>query len=58
LFLKFGRRVARQTPILYGGSVNAQNALDFFEKGEANGLLVGRASWNASSFIDLLKQIE
>jgi triosephosphate isomerase len=57
LFFKFGRKVAHQIPILYGGSVDASNARDFLEKGRADGLLIGRASWKAKTFVDLLKSI-
>lgn len=57
LFFKFGLKASRETPILYGGSVDAQNARDFLEKGNVQGLLVGRASWKAKSFVDLLKSI-
>lgn len=57
LFFKFGRRVSRETPILYGGSVDSKNASDFLENGNVQGLLVGRASWKTKSFIDLLKSL-
>jgi triosephosphate isomerase len=52
----FGK-IAYNIPILYGGSVDAINAKDFLEKGGVEGLLVGRASWNAKSFEELLKSI-
>jgi len=58
LFFKFGRKVSKETSILYGGSVDAKNARDFLEKGNVQGLLVGRASWKEKSFIDLLKSIK
>ncbi|MFH1979009.1 MAG: triose-phosphate isomerase [Patescibacteria group bacterium] len=57
LFLRYGRKVSRETPILYGGSVDAKNAKDFLEKGQVDGLLIGRASWKAKSFTDLLKSL-
>jgi len=57
LFFKFGRKIARETPILYGGSVNAKNARDFLERGKAQGLLVGHASLKVDSFIKLLENI-
>jgi len=50
---KFSRRV----PVLYGGSVDASNARTFLEKGNVDGLLVGRASWNAKTFKELLMSI-
>jgi len=57
LFFKFGRKISKETPILYGGSVNAQNARDFLTKGNVQGLLIGRASWKSKSFVELLKSI-
>jgi len=57
LFFKFGRKIAREIPILYGGSVNAKNARDFLEKGKVQGLLVGRVSWKVDSFTKLLESI-
>ncbi len=57
LFFKFGKKIAHEIPILYGGSVNFKNAKGFLEEGGANGLLIGRASWKADSFIKLLESI-
>jgi len=58
LFFKFGRKIAHRVPILYGGSVDADNARDFLEKGNVQGLLVGRASQKAKTFIELLKSVK
>lgn len=57
LFFKFGRKIAHDVPILYGGSVNSKNAKDFLEKGNAQGLLIGRASLKAKNFVETLKNI-
>jgi len=57
LFLKFGKKLAHEMPILYGGSVSFKNARMFLEEGGANGILIGRASWRASSFVKLLESI-
>jgi len=57
LFLRYGRKLAHNVPILYGGSVDASNARDFLEKGQAGGLLIGRASWKVNTFVSLLKSI-
>ncbi len=43
--------------VLYGGSVDAKNAVDFLVKGNTDGLLVGRTSWNAKEFGELLKNV-
>lgn len=50
-----GPEAALLTPILYGGSVKPENAAGFLNEGEADGLLVGRASLEPSSFIRILK---
>ena len=55
---QFGKEVAMKTPVLYGGSANSQNAEGFLKQGEADGLLVGRASLDSSEFIKILKTAE
>jgi triosephosphate isomerase len=49
---------ARDISVLYGGSVDETNARDFLEKGNVDGLLVGRTSWNVKNFGELLKNIK
>jgi triosephosphate isomerase len=44
-------------PVLYGGSVDSQNAKAFIEKSEFDGLLVGGASLKAREFIKLVKNV-
>ena len=46
---------ARLVPILYGGSVEPENADDLLARGEVDGFLVGHASLEASSFGSILK---
>lgn len=50
----YDRKTADNLPILYGGSVNSQNALDFVDKAGMDGLLVGGASLNASEFVRIV----
>lgn len=50
-----GREAALRVPILYGGSVEPQNAGALIKEGGINGLLVGHASADVDSFIDILK---
>jgi triosephosphate isomerase len=52
-----GREAARQVPILYGGSVEPANARALIEQGGINGFLVGRASADVDSFIEILKAV-
>jgi len=44
-------------PILYGGSVNSQNAGSYIEKAGFQGLLVGGASLNPEEFIKIVKNV-
>lgn len=50
----YSRKIAEKTPVLYGGSVDSKNALDFVIKTEMNGLLIGGASLNASEFVRII----
>lgn len=45
--------VLRDSPILYGGSVNSKNAAGFANRPEIDGLLVGGASLRASEFVKI-----
>ncbi|HVY73031.1 MAG TPA: triose-phosphate isomerase family protein [Candidatus Paceibacterota bacterium] len=54
----FDRKAAAKVPILYGGSVDAGNARELLVQGGASGLLVGRASTDAKTFIELLRTIQ
>ena len=53
----FDATVSSMMPILYGGSANPNNAEDIIYNGEVDGLLVGRASWQADTFTALLNAI-
>lgn len=54
----FGKNHSEKMLFLYGGSVDAKNARDFLADGEADGLLVGRASLDAGAFGEILKIAE
>ena len=47
---RFGAAEAREAPILYGGSVNPDNARELAAVPEVDGVLVGGASLDAQSF--------
>jgi len=53
----YGKKIAMEIPILYGGSVDADNSLELIKQGEVEGLLVGRASLNPHIFGDILKSL-
>ena len=52
---KFGNEIANNTTILYGGSAKPNNAKELFSKEDIDGALVGGASLNAKSFVDIIK---
>lgn len=51
---RFGRTAAARVPVLYGGSVEADNARALLVEGGVAGFLVGRASTQAATLIELL----
>jgi triosephosphate isomerase len=51
----FGKDVGMNVPILYGGSVDADNCHEIINEGMVDGLLVGRASLNPHVFTDIIK---
>lgn len=51
-------KIAHMVPILYGGSVNKDNANYFVKEGGADGLLVGRDSLNPKKFSAILSTLE
>lgn len=59
-FLKesWGETISSIVPVLYGGSVTAENAHDILWNGEVDGLLIGRASWEAESLSSIFSAID
>ncbi len=53
----YNRKLAEEIPILYGGSVNANNADSYIKIGKMNGVLVGGSSLDSSEFINIIKKI-
>lgn len=54
----YDKKAALSVPILYGGSVNFNNAKEIITLGEVQGLLVGRESLNSKKFGELLKNVD
>lgn len=50
-----GADIASRAPLLYGGSVNAGNIGGFIGQSDINGALVGGASLDAESFVEIVK---
>ena len=53
----FSRDDANRVPVLYGGSVNEQNAASLFAMPDVDGGLIGGASLNAKQFLEIVKCI-
>jgi triosephosphate isomerase len=43
-------------PVLYGGSVNPDNAATLISRPNVDGLFIGRSAWNVDGYIDLLRR--
>ena len=52
---KFGKEVADNTSILYGGSCNAGNAKELFSNPDVDGGLIGGASLEADKFLPIIE---
>jgi triosephosphate isomerase len=50
-------REGRHVPVLYGGSVNPENAGELISQPAIDGLFIGRSAWEASAFNALIRQI-
>jgi len=55
---QYGEAVANEIPILYGGSVKANNARELFSCPDVDGGLVGGASLVAADFIEIIKALK
>lgn len=51
----FGKQAAQTLPILYGGSVNPENATSFFNQYGIDGVLIGADSLNADQFVAIIQ---
>jgi len=54
---KFGKEIAQNTSILYGGSVKPANAKELFSQEDVDGGLVGGASLDPTSFYQIIKSL-
>jgi triosephosphate isomerase len=53
---QYGQEIAQAVPILYGGSVTAENIAEFINQPEIDGALVGGASLKANEFLGIVRQ--
>lgn len=54
----YGREIAKDVPIIYGGSVELGNAGNLIKNGNVVGFLIGHASLKAKEFVDILKDTD
>jgi triosephosphate isomerase (TIM) len=55
---QYGSAIANEIPILYGGSVKANNAKELFSCPDVDGGLVGGASLVAADFVEIIKALK
>lgn len=53
----FGREAGGQIPILYGGSVNPDNAPKLIRMRNIDGLFIGRSAWDAARFHSIIQSV-
>ncbi|MDR2478495.1 MAG: triose-phosphate isomerase [Treponema sp.] len=52
----FGVQAAKDIPILYGGSVNNENAPGLIQMENVDGLFIGRSAWQADNFSLIIRE--
>ena len=55
---RYGEERAGAVPILYGGSVNPENAGPFLLRKNVDGLFIGRAAWEARRFLSIIRDMD
>ncbi len=53
----FGKEIGSDIPILYGGSVNIENAEKLIQKPNIDGLFIGRSAWQAKNFNTIIRSV-
>ncbi len=53
----YSQKITKRIPILYGGSINSQNALSYTAKSNLQGFLVGGASLDPQEFVKIIKNV-
>lgn len=51
----FGRETGSDIPVLYGGSVNNENAAELIRMENIDGLFIGRKAWDAGNFNRIIR---
>lgn len=53
----FDKAAADKIPILYGGSVNPENACKLIVQPDVDGLFIGRSAWDAERFNGIIRDV-
>ena len=53
----YGEEAGLQIPILYGGSVNKENAAALSGQPHVDGLFIGRSAWDADNFNSIIRMV-
>ncbi|MFI2830339.1 triose-phosphate isomerase [Klebsiella aerogenes] len=53
----FGDETGQRIPLLYGGSVNLQNAVELLSQPDIDGLFIGRAAWDANGYCEIVQRV-
>lgn len=53
----FGTSIGEIVPVLYGGSVNLENASELIQLPHVDGLFIGRSAWNTEQFNYIIRQV-
>lgn len=53
----YGEENGSRIPILYGGSVNQENAQEFIKLPCVDGLFIGRSAWDAAGFNEIIRTV-
>lgn len=53
----FGEEIGNDIPVLYGGSVNNNNAELLIRKPNIDGLFIGRSAWDAKNFNSIIRSV-
>lgn len=53
----FGEELGEKIPVLYGGSVNNENAEELISMEGIDGLFIGRSAWDADNFNKIIRKV-
>lgn len=53
----FGAETGARVPLLYGGSVNPQNAPELIQMENIDGLFIGRSAWQVENFNTIIRSV-